>query len=516
MLPVMEPSPRTATLNLRSGLRASLPAALAALAAIVVFACTLRGTYIYDDQFVVHSDPRISDPHLWGQFWTKPYMPTDKLYRPLVSMSFAIQYWLHGDRPLAFHLVNILLHAAVSGAVAELGRRLAGFRAGLIAGLLFAIHPVHVEAVAGLVGRSELMCGLATIVGLCIFVGGPLTPKRMWALAGCCIIAVLSKEQGLLFPLLLLALVPFRRLTIGTMDERRYLKPFVALLCYVLAAYIFLRELTIGFWWDRQFLEWVLNPMVRSHGVDRLLMPVVLVGRYLRLLVFPTHLSLDYGGNAIGWHASMSDPYLYLGFFAIVLWLAAAIWSIRGRRWAELFCLLGFALAYGMIGNIVALIGTIFAERLMYLPSAFFLLLIGILARPLPLKVIAPLLALLIVSGAIRAESYAKLWNTPLALFQYCIASEPGSERVYELAYKVYSERGDWVSARREAGAAMAAVPESHDAYQLCAEADLALGEVADARRTIDRGLEICKGNDHFYLLLWQDKVYQEPLPKGR
>src|SRR5258708_18802762 len=122
MLRVMEPSPRPASRNLRSGFVAMLSAGLAALAALVVFACTLRRTYIYDDQFVVHSDPRISNPHLWGQFWTKPYMPTDKLYRPLVSLSFAIQSWLHGDRPCAFHLVNILLHAAMSAAVAELGR----------------------------------------------------------------------------------------------------------------------------------------------------------------------------------------------------------------------------------------------------------------------------------------------------------------------------------------------------------------------------------------------------------
>ncbi|MGB7160425.1 MAG: hypothetical protein WBD40_20325, partial [Tepidisphaeraceae bacterium] len=134
------------------------PALASAALAIALFAITLGGTYIYDDLYIIGLDPRIKDPSLWGQFWTKDYFNggADNLYRPLVSMSYAVQWQLHGDRPWAFHLVNVLLHALASAGVAELARRLGGLRVGYVAGLLFAAHPVHVEAVANIVGRAEL------------------------------------------------------------------------------------------------------------------------------------------------------------------------------------------------------------------------------------------------------------------------------------------------------------------------------------------------------------------------
>ncbi|MDQ3440189.1 MAG: hypothetical protein M3478_07540, partial [Planctomycetota bacterium] len=129
------------------------PAIAAAVLAAALFAITLGGTYIYDALFVIGIDSRLRDPSQWGKYWTKDYFNggVDNLYRPLVSMSYAIQWWLHGDRPWAYHLVNVLLHATASGCVAELARRLGGTKVAFVAGLLFAAHPVHVEAVANVV-----------------------------------------------------------------------------------------------------------------------------------------------------------------------------------------------------------------------------------------------------------------------------------------------------------------------------------------------------------------------------
>src|SRR5688500_4775125 len=69
------------------------PALLAALAALVVYAVTLGGTYVYDDRYIVLADPRVDDVSRWGEFWSKDYFlgGADNLYRPLVSMSYALQ-----------------------------------------------------------------------------------------------------------------------------------------------------------------------------------------------------------------------------------------------------------------------------------------------------------------------------------------------------------------------------------------------------------------------------------------
>src|SRR5437016_4128465 len=196
------------------------PAVLSALVALALYAVTLGGTYVYDDRYILLTDPRVGDTSQWGQFWTKDYFngAADNLYRPLVSMSYAIQARVHGrgeGRAWAFHLVNWLLHAGACAAVAELARRLTrSSPAALIAGVLFAAHPIHVEAVANIVGRAELMCGLGIFAALVLFLR-PLTTGRAIAIWACFVFALLSKEQGLLLPLLLAAAMPARRHIVG-------------------------------------------------------------------------------------------------------------------------------------------------------------------------------------------------------------------------------------------------------------------------------------------------------------
>lgn len=500
--------------------RATMPALAAALAALLVYACTLRGTYIYDDIAVVRDDPRLTNPHRWHQFWTWPYMPSpDKLYRPLVSLSFAVQRVWTGERAWPLHMVNWLLHAAVAAGVAELGRRLAGLRTAWAAGLLFAVHPVHVEPVATLVGRTELLCALATVVGLCTFLGGGerLSGGRILAIGLCCVVALLSKEPGMLFPALVLALVPLRRArppALGTPGTPHRASKgglwLTVVLCYTLAGYVLARELTLGFGWDRVFLEWVMNPMVRSHGADRALLPLVLAGRYLVLLVAPHRQSIDYGGYAIGWRADPHDPYLYLGALAVVMWATLLIATLRRRNWAAVFCLIGFAMTYAMIGNIVALIGTIFADRLMYLPSVFFLLLVGMGLSRLPRATAGWVLAALVVTGGWRAYDYARLWSTPTELFTQCVKNQPKSERGYRMLGTEYKKANDWFRAREVARAGMAAVPDGDGPYELCMEADVHLRDRDDALRTYDRAMGLCTGIERLYLVQYGGEYLAE------
>lgn len=458
------------------------PAILAAVAALVVYAVTLGGTYVYDDRYIILTDPRIADVSRWGEYWTRDYFlgGADNLYRPLVSMTYALQAKLHGTGERvawAFHLVNWLLHAGASAMVAELTRRLTrSLTTATVAGLLFALHPIHVEAVANIVGRAELMCAVGVLGALILFVR-PLTNARAVAIVGCMIFAILSKEQGLLVPLMLLAAIPARRR--AQLDAREPLPPLsddtgahaaplayahgetrqtrrfsgpplllVLLICWALAGYMIFRESILKFWWDRAFLDRTINPIMHSTGVDWALMPLVLLGRYVALLIAPLRLNPDYGGETIGARISWSDPYLYLGALTTVALIVACAFALKRRAWVTLFCVVGFALVYAMIGNIFTLIGTNFGERLMYIPSVFACILAAVLLARLPRRAMIATVAGVALLFAVRTVTYAARWNDPPRLFAAAMEQHPRAIRLYLLLADEYIRRGD---ARRAA-----------------------------------------------------------------
>jgi hypothetical protein len=451
----------------------AVPAVIAAVAALLVYAVTLAGTYVYDDVAVVQQDQRVRKIDQWPQILTRDYFNggVDNLYRPIVTFSYAFEWWIHGDRPWLFHLVNVLLNAVVAGMVAEMTRRLAMLgshpranTAALMAGLLFAVHPVHVEAVANIVGRAELASALCVVLAIVLLLP-PLAPRFAGAepgqrpgltegtfsqpadgvhVAAALAIAVLGlfcKEQALLQPLLWLFgwfLLIRGRFTL-TEKSRPSGRLLLLATCWIWAAYLVLREHFFRFDWDRSFLDYSVQPMVLSNGIDRVLMLIVLIGHYARLLVWPTHLSPDYGGDVIGSAVHLSDPYLWTGVAAILVWIAAVV--VRRRNRPLVFCLLCFAAIYGMTGNIITLIGTNLSERLMYLPSAFLFAAIGIAASgikarpsgPPPIRVACLIFSVALALMSWQTVSYARQWNHPSELFATALKAHPGSVQLYLL-----------------------------------------------------------------------------------
>ncbi len=416
--------------------------------AAALFAVTLGGTYIYDDHGIILEDKRIAGPGRWDGFWTRPYSEgADRLYRPLISISYAIQWRAHGNRPWAFHLVNVILHALASALVAALGTRLLGLAGGWIAGAIFAVHPAHVEAVANIVGRAELMCAIG-MLGAMLLILGPMTHRRAIDVTFCLLLALLSKEQGLLLPPLLWGIWLLLRAPFRGAGEKRSAMILLLLICWVTAGYIVWRETKIGFWWDRADLDWTINPMVitprhpggGSAGLDRWLMPSALLGRYIVLLIAPVNLLFEYG--PIGWHVEFSDPYLWMGIAVIVLWCALLVLAWWKRDRVAIFLLLALAMTYSMVGNIVALIGVNFAERLMYIPSIFFALLVAMGLQMLPRRAMLALTILLICLGTVRSFAYAIQWNDEIGFLQKRLESQPRSVRLHMALVDAYRKSG--------------------------------------------------------------------------
>lgn len=147
----------------------------------------------------------------WGTLLT--HSGSHKSFRPLCTLSFRLNYTLHGLRPWGYHLLNLVLHGLVTALFTAFSRPLLGGGLwSLLAGLLFASHPVHTEAVAGVVGRADVGAALFFLLSLLCYMrhcglrGDPCgtlqssSATRCWGwMLGslwCAAASMLWKEQG--------------------------------------------------------------------------------------------------------------------------------------------------------------------------------------------------------------------------------------------------------------------------------------------------------------------------------
>ena len=185
---------------------------LVAFTALAASIAGVRNDFAYDDILVILHDDRIVDLGRWLEFLTTPYWAAPHsadLYRPLASLSLALQYVIGAGGPLVFRLVSIMLYALAALLVFALASRVMSRGAALAAGVLFAAHPVHVEAVVQGVNQGELLVAIFSLVAVCRYVdkrrAGSLDASDWRVLAVLYGLAVLTKENGFVLPGLLVA-----------------------------------------------------------------------------------------------------------------------------------------------------------------------------------------------------------------------------------------------------------------------------------------------------------------------
>jgi hypothetical protein len=132
-------------------------------AAIGVYAGVFSAGWIWDDDDYVYANPTLDQPDAVARIWTDP--AASPQYYPLVFTVLWAEKQLWGLWPPGFHALNVLLHAGSSVAIWQLVRRL-GIPGGFLAGLLFALHPVHVETVAWVTELKNTLSLLLALLSL--------------------------------------------------------------------------------------------------------------------------------------------------------------------------------------------------------------------------------------------------------------------------------------------------------------------------------------------------------------
>jgi hypothetical protein len=400
------------------------PLAAAAILTAAVFAShlpLLDAGYVQDDHVAIEGNAIVASGTaatiVGASYWDAARGGDRSLYRPVTVGSFALEVAaMGGARPAASHVINLLLHAAVCWLVYSLAVA-CGIEpfAALLGAFLFAVCPSKSEAVANVVGRSELLAALFTLasVRLALIAG---SRGAAWLAATCVLLACASKETGLVaLPLVILA----------SLDGRRALDAAGSIVPSLLAVTVFavLRTRALEAFFPAQAVPAGDNPLVLEHGVRYVATALGLIARYARIVVFPFGLANDYSGGSIPIEGSLVAirPVAGVTIAGCLVWVAT-----RGRV-AALFVAIA-VLPYLLIGNLLIPVGAILAERFLYLPVAGLCLLAALAIEKLgkPARV-AAMAVIAIFSVAMFARSAE--WKDDATIFAATARNNPKSLR---------------------------------------------------------------------------------------
>ncbi|MGQ0552510.1 MAG: tetratricopeptide repeat protein [Planctomycetota bacterium] len=397
-------------------MRPLLPYVIVALAACLAVAPAREGGFVYDDHYYLLENPAVSGE---ASVWTTPLgTPDQALWRPLSVATYRWQWPTRVDgvpSAVPFRVVNILLHVLTSLILFVLARRW-GLGAGgaLAAALLFAVHPVHAEAVAWVSGRSELLATGLILAAWCSY----LSPSRAGGLlaVGLTGAALLSKEQALLVPALFLG----GDLALRQPPRWRRLAALTAAVVALFAA--------------RFAVLPQLVPSEAPFGAlslsERVPVALNILARSFELLLWPADLRVFYPRSEfLGW-----QPFS-LGLLAAAALLTAWLWR-RVRPAAAGLLLVPLSLA--LVLNLVP-IGATFADRFLYLPSALFCLAVGAAAQArgraeqragtgLSLSVLVPLV--LVIVALLVCRNAVAVFHDDLRLWEHAARLKPDSAHI--------------------------------------------------------------------------------------
>ena len=353
------------------------------LLAVVVYATTLGNGFVWDDRTILLAHQDLGDWSRAAETLTSNFFQESQergrfdYWRPLVVVSHMLETSLFGRSAWGFHLVNVLLHATASGLVFGLGLLWFERRRGvaLLAGLLFAVHPVHVEAVAWVSGRSDLLLGLLLLSALIADRRSSLTGSVGWQLASLVAFAgaLFSKEAAAIFPVLVAARSWLERppetpLRAGALAAMRAALPSLLLL----GLYLWLRFAVVG-------VEAASGGLLPGERLGLFWTWWSAFWLYTRLLVWPAPLIILHEVELL------ESPWSWsvLAGLAAFLVLAGGAWRLRRREPGVTFGALVWLVGLLPASHFVVPLssqgqaGFPFAERFAYAPSIGFCLLAG-------------------------------------------------------------------------------------------------------------------------------------------
>ena len=489
-----------------------LSALFLALAIFATYALALRNDFVWDDTALILRDPLIRSweliPEAFQHFLFIDATPSD-FYRPIQRLTYLADYAAFVFKPAGYHFTSILCHLGAALALLLLANELLrGWNVeerkrrwlALIATLVWAVHPVHTAAVAYVSGRADPLAAIFGFLGLyCGIRAAPQTRAGRWLLliatAFFFLLSALSKESGMIFPILWLAILALRK-------AWKQFAMAALVIAFVGISYASLRLSAEHF------------PAPRLRPPAPLLVRPIIVARafaeYTGLILFPANLHMDRDVESHPFGPSDESvrgaAWRELQTLAGIVLIAAAIfWLMRSRKRdpAVFACLVLATVAYLPISGAFSLNATI-AEHWIYLPSAFLLLATAsaISRFRVPLPALAGIVALWIAFLGMRTFLYTITWRNQRTFLEYTIGAGGDSARMLiNLALQEMRE-GQLDAAKKHLDAALEKEPDQPFAILNLGAVALRQNDFVKAREILTRAKDLPVVDAQAYELL--------------
>ncbi|MBI5118320.1 tetratricopeptide repeat protein [Candidatus Poribacteria bacterium] len=408
-------------------------------AALLAYSNNFTAGFVYDDYPFILENPAVRTLSNPVRFFTSREAFSEKgqyvIYRPLATLSFALNYRLSGYNPALFHTVNILLHVAASATLYALlfltfGEAVFAF----FVALLFLLHPAQTEAVSWIAGRGNPM--FLTVFFLAMICYEKWKRESSRAYYGLALLfaalSLLSKEMAVVLPVLLVVV----ELTLPRPDARPdRTKHLVAVIPFVALSigYVVLRHLALGE--TRQMGYWggglwpTLLTMTKGFVY------------YVRLLFVPMPLMVEY---VIPIARSPLQPTVLVSLLVLAFLVLACVMSYR-RAPVVCFGIAWFFASLLPVSNVVPMEAVI-NERFLYLPSIGFC---AILAAPLlaakaasrKRAAVGVIIALALIGSCYGALTFNRNrdWRDSLSLWTASVKASPaGPTSQYNLGLELF------------------------------------------------------------------------------
>lgn len=418
----------------------------------------IHNGFAYDDVYLIEQNATVHTLHRWWHLFARSYWPAvygSDGYRPITMLALSAEWVIGKGSPVIFHVTNILLYGITTVIAFWIASAVLPLGAAWLVAALFAVHPVHVEAVANIVGQSELWVAVFLLPAFGVYLrrrltGQPLAVKHWLVICLCYAASLFVKEHAIMLPALIVAaeIIVIRDDQQSLRRRLVALRPLVLALTLIAALYLAARSAVKG-GEVSGFVPFVAFLALDLSYVNRVLTMIGVVPEWVRLLLWPAHLSSEYAPPSID--IAQGPSLIQLpGLLLLIgiLGLAVFFWKRRTNTESAVASL-GIAwLCLTLLppSNFIVPAGIIIAERTLFLPSLGALLAIGALAvwcarairdlhSPALIRNVrigaAALVLGILVAGTLRSAGRTPVWRDNEHLFRQAVIDAPESYRAH-------------------------------------------------------------------------------------